>query len=94
MLTSEATRTSIIALNMVQLTTEKRTFVVIKTFTKQKPCSMQARVAFGLINLEFQFPTVEECDFDKYVAISSVSLRFKKGTIKKLNNSSFVRCKN
>jgi hypothetical protein len=46
----------------------------------------------------FQFPTVEQCDFDRhflfdnYVAISSVSLRFKKGIIKKLNNSSFVRC--
>jgi hypothetical protein len=48
----------------------------------------------------FQFQTVEECDFDrqflfdKYVAISSVSLRFNKGIIKKLNNSSFVWCKN
>jgi hypothetical protein len=40
----------------------------------------QARVAFGLINfaslMYFQFPTVEECDFDRqflfdeYVAIS------------------------
>jgi hypothetical protein len=88
---------------MVQLTTEQRTFVVIKTFYENYTLQ-QARVAFGLtlhIKLKyFHFPTVEQCDFDRqflfdnYVAISSVSLRFKKGIIKKLNNSSFVRCKN
>jgi hypothetical protein len=58
-----------------QRNTEQRKFV-IKTFyetsTLQKAC-----VAFGLINfLIDQFPTVEECDFDRqflfdeYVAIS------------------------
>ena len=48
MLTSETIRTSIIALNMVQLTTEQRTFV-IKTFYETNTLQ-QARVAFGLIN--------------------------------------------
>jgi hypothetical protein len=41
-------RTSIIALNIVQLTTEQRTFV-IKTFYETNTLQ-QARVAFGLIN--------------------------------------------
>jgi hypothetical protein len=52
---------------MVQLTTEQRTFV-IKTFYETSTLQ-QARVAFGLINfaqlMYFQFPTVEECDFDR-----------------------------
>jgi hypothetical protein len=38
-----------VQLNMVQLTTEQRTFVVIKTFYETKTLQ-QARVAFGLIN--------------------------------------------
>jgi ribosome recycling factor len=45
---SETIRTSIIALNMVQLTTEQRTFL-IKTFYETNTLQ-QARVAFGLIN--------------------------------------------
>jgi hypothetical protein len=57
---------------LVQLTTEQRT-LVIKTFYETSTLQ-QTRGAFGLIN--FQFPTVEECDFDRkflfdeYVAIS------------------------
>jgi hypothetical protein len=47
---------------MVQLTTQQRTFV-IKTFYETNTLQ-QARVAFGL-TLHFQFPTVEECDFDR-----------------------------
>ena len=65
---------------MVQLTTEQRTFV-IKTFyetntLQQKPCSRLALPAFDFREMSFQFPTVEECDFDRqflfdeYVAIS------------------------
>jgi hypothetical protein len=46
---SETIRTSIIALNMVQLTPEQRTFV-IKTFY-EKSTLQQTRGAFGLINL-------------------------------------------
>jgi hypothetical protein len=63
---------------MVPLTTEQRTFV-IKTFYETSTLQ-KARVAFGLINfallMYFQFPAVEECDFnrqflfDEYVAIS------------------------
>jgi hypothetical protein len=45
---SETIRTSIIALNIVQLTTEKRTFV-IKTFYETNTLQ-QARIAFELIN--------------------------------------------
>jgi hypothetical protein len=45
---SETIRTFIIALNMVQLTTEQRTFV-IKTFYETSTLQ-QTRVAFGLIN--------------------------------------------
>ena len=45
---SETIRTSIIALNMVPLTTEQRTFV-IKTFYETSTLQ-KARVAFGLIN--------------------------------------------
>jgi hypothetical protein len=50
----------------------------------------------------FQFPTVEECDFDRqflfdeYVAISPHYdlKKEKKRKIEKLNNSSFILCKN
>ena len=58
---------------MVPLTTEQRIFV-IKTFYETIASTLQkARVAFGLINFaliifnsqHFQFPTVEECDFDR-----------------------------
>ena len=45
---SETIRTSIIALDMVQLTTEQRTFI-IKTFYETSTLQ-QACVAFGLIN--------------------------------------------
>jgi hypothetical protein len=56
---------------MVPLTTEQRIFV-IKTFYETSTLQ-KARVAFGLINFafiifnsqHFQFPTVEECDFDR-----------------------------
>ena len=52
---------------MVPLTTEQRKFV-IKTFYETS-ILQKARVAFGLINfaslMYFQFPTVEECDFDR-----------------------------
>jgi hypothetical protein len=63
---------------MVQLTPKLRTFV-IKTFYETSTLQ-QTRGAFGLINfallMYFQFPTVEECDFDRkflfheYMAIS------------------------
>jgi hypothetical protein len=46
---SETIRTSIIALNMVQLTPEQRTFV-IKTFYETSTLQ-QTRGAFGLTNL-------------------------------------------
>ena len=45
---SETIRTSIIALNMVQLTTEQRTFL-IKMFYETNTLQ-QARGAFGFIN--------------------------------------------
>jgi ribosome recycling factor len=45
---SETIRTSIIALNMVQLTTEQRTFVIKKFY--QTSTLQQTRGAFGLIN--------------------------------------------
>ena len=45
---SETIRTSIIALNMVQLTTEQGTFV-IKTFYETSTLQL-TRGAFGLIN--------------------------------------------
>jgi hypothetical protein len=49
---SQAIRTSIIALNMVQLTTEQRTFV-IKTFYETSTLQ-QGRVAFGLTNFALE----------------------------------------
>ena len=53
---------------MVQLTTgnEQRTFV-IKMFYETNSLQ-QTRGAFELINFVYQFPTVEECYFDEYVA--------------------------
>jgi hypothetical protein len=46
----------------------------------------------------FQFPTVEECDFDWQFLFDeyAISYRYdlKKGIIEKLNNSSSVLCKN
>ena len=47
----ETIRTSIIALNMVKLTTEQRTFV-IKTFYETSTLQ-QTRGAFGLINFAY-----------------------------------------
>ena len=57
--------------------------------------------------MQFPTATVEECDFDRqyyiyifsfdeYVAIShtTITTRFKKSIIEKLNNCSFVPCKN
>ena len=72
---------SIIALNMVKLNSEQRTFV-IKTFYETNTLQGLATDSRSfwidqlcIINV-FQFPTVEECDFDRrflfdeYVAIS------------------------
>jgi hypothetical protein len=56
----------------------------------------------GIVYVSFsiQFPTVKECDFDRqflfdeYVAISHCYIRSKKVIIEKLNDCSFVLCKN
>jgi hypothetical protein len=53
---------------MVQLTTgnEQRTFVIEMFYETN---SLQhTRGDFELINFVYQFPTVEECYFDEYVA--------------------------
>ena len=45
-------------------------------------------IVYGSFSM--QFPMVEKCDFDRQF----LSLRFKKSIIEKLNNCSFVLCKN
>jgi hypothetical protein len=59
---------------MGQLTPEQRTFVI--TMFYETNSLQQARVAFGLTNFAllmcFQFPTVEECDFDGNFYLTSV----------------------
>ena len=76
----------------------KQYYIHIFTLSSRSNCCAENwRHCAG--NLQ-QFPTVEECDFDRqflfdeYEAISHRYLRFKKDIIEKLNNSSFVLCKN
>jgi hypothetical protein len=67
---------------MVQLTTEQRTFVVIKPFYENYTLQ-QARVAFGLIHFinYFHFPTVEQCDLTAnfYLTIMWPFLQYRYG---------------
>jgi hypothetical protein len=72
----------------------------LSSFSDNLTFNFNSLLGMVYVSFSMQFPTVEECDFDRqflfdeYVRGHISSLRFKKSIVEKLNNCSFVLCKN